>query len=562
MSGTKCFGAQVIQQTPPIDGVIPASVTNAVAASELAKQIGPRFGRVVLAPLYSGTLTGKGIYAAGTAYVVGDAVNYSGAIYRCIQNGTGQQPDTSPLYWTAMSDEAARINAVAVVCATNKWELRLSCGVWPVYSAITPPRSTPGTYNNALTMHLDDARIASGIIDTGSSFIADCALHSFPTFGTAWTVTAISHIGSQSIATNATTGLQIGDYIRIMSPGVGSDAYGEIHRVLAVGSNTIIPVDPVDREYPAAAPGSFAEKVLTRLEGFHLIGHGSASISGTGQRLGEFFAAFDCHVENITMNEEFGRPTNGSYLWSWDIACRDCDFVACHGVSTKAKAIYVWESATECHAFDCKGENTSGGIGGVDFGLYDACRCALHECSGRYSNQGVNFDTNGAAIGVGCRDCRVVGGSFCNMLTNGVNLGKAASTAVVGITCRSCAAKGINVSATSVGSSVEGCLLSRNLVGYNVASGATGAVAKNLIHDTNGTNETPAQSGQATLDGASPSVCTVSLTSISTGQVPKLTLITKAGTGTGLAPTVTVTAGTGFVLGSVNGDQSVWAWEV
>jgi lysophospholipase L1-like esterase len=56
---TANFGRTVVQQTPPIDGVIPASVTNAVAASELAKQIGSRFGRVVLAPLPSGDDTAR-----------------------------------------------------------------------------------------------------------------------------------------------------------------------------------------------------------------------------------------------------------------------------------------------------------------------------------------------------------------------------------------------------------------------------------------------------------------------------------------------------------------------
>lgn len=40
-------------------------------------------------------------YSAITAYVVGDMVSYLGVNYICIQDGTGQQPDVSPLYWTA-----------------------------------------------------------------------------------------------------------------------------------------------------------------------------------------------------------------------------------------------------------------------------------------------------------------------------------------------------------------------------------------------------------------------------------------------------------------------------
>lgn len=41
----------------------------------------------------------QGAYSAVTAYNLNDAVEYNGSIYMCIQAGTGQQPDISPLYW-------------------------------------------------------------------------------------------------------------------------------------------------------------------------------------------------------------------------------------------------------------------------------------------------------------------------------------------------------------------------------------------------------------------------------------------------------------------------------
>ena len=47
--------------------------------------------------------TGVGAYGAGTAYVIGNFVTYGGATYYCIQNGTGQTPSSSPLYWTAQT---------------------------------------------------------------------------------------------------------------------------------------------------------------------------------------------------------------------------------------------------------------------------------------------------------------------------------------------------------------------------------------------------------------------------------------------------------------------------
>jgi len=38
-------------------------------------------------------------WAAGTSYVVGDTVTYSGAWYRCIQAGAGQTPAIGSAYW-------------------------------------------------------------------------------------------------------------------------------------------------------------------------------------------------------------------------------------------------------------------------------------------------------------------------------------------------------------------------------------------------------------------------------------------------------------------------------
>lgn len=68
--------------------------------------------------------------------------------------------------------------------------------------------------------------------------------------------------------------------------------------------------------------------------------------------------------------------------------------------------------------------------------------------------------------------------------------------------------------------------------------------------------------GTATLNGASPAVIAVAFRGITAKSQVHLTLITKGGTGTGLAPTVTINTGTGFTLTSVNGDTSVWAYEV
>ena len=47
--------------------------------------------------------TGVSAYNGGTSYVVGNFVTYGGNTYYCIQNGTGQQPDISPLYWVVQT---------------------------------------------------------------------------------------------------------------------------------------------------------------------------------------------------------------------------------------------------------------------------------------------------------------------------------------------------------------------------------------------------------------------------------------------------------------------------
>jgi hypothetical protein len=41
-------------------------------------------------------------YNADTAYVVGDVATYSSLTYVCIQNGTGEEPDTATTYWTSV----------------------------------------------------------------------------------------------------------------------------------------------------------------------------------------------------------------------------------------------------------------------------------------------------------------------------------------------------------------------------------------------------------------------------------------------------------------------------
>lgn len=62
--------------------------------------------------------------------------------------------------------------------------------------------------------------------------------------------------------------------------------------------------------------------------------------------------------------------------------------------------------------------------------------------------------------------------------------------------------------------------------------------------------------------GTFASGAAVPFRNIQAGEYPRLTLVTLGGTGTGLVPSVAVTAGTGFTPTPVGGDTSTWAWEL
>lgn len=67
-------------------------------------------------------------YGAGTGYVIGDYVFYTLKIYKCIQAGTGNQPDISPAYWTLVESSiiddptAGEITGTAIIeDAAQSW---------------------------------------------------------------------------------------------------------------------------------------------------------------------------------------------------------------------------------------------------------------------------------------------------------------------------------------------------------------------------------------------------------------------------------------------------------
>jgi len=51
-----------------------------------------------------GSGSGIGAYSAGSGYSVGDIVNYNGELYRAIQAGSGNDPSTSPSFWSLYNE--------------------------------------------------------------------------------------------------------------------------------------------------------------------------------------------------------------------------------------------------------------------------------------------------------------------------------------------------------------------------------------------------------------------------------------------------------------------------
>ena len=49
----------------------------------------------------------QGTWSGATGYAVSDAVAYNGSSYISIQPGTGQEPDTSPTFWSLLAQVGA-----------------------------------------------------------------------------------------------------------------------------------------------------------------------------------------------------------------------------------------------------------------------------------------------------------------------------------------------------------------------------------------------------------------------------------------------------------------------
>ena len=109
-------------------------------------------------------------YNAATAYVIGDRVTYSGVKYYCIQAGTGQQPDISPLYWLALR-EASSAQVIALALQSNLWQVKGNLAPVNVNSMfVLNAGSSPGSATTINVALPTDSIAVRGSMEVGQQF--------------------------------------------------------------------------------------------------------------------------------------------------------------------------------------------------------------------------------------------------------------------------------------------------------------------------------------------------------------------------------------------------------
>jgi len=98
-------GVESSQAVAHLDGM---AVNHIVTAGGLAQILAENGGTT--------TITWMGAWAVGTGYALNDAVSYNGSSYISLQNSnTGNEPDTSPTYWTLLAAASTPTDSSIVV---------------------------------------------------------------------------------------------------------------------------------------------------------------------------------------------------------------------------------------------------------------------------------------------------------------------------------------------------------------------------------------------------------------------------------------------------------------
>ena len=190
--------------------------------------IGPRFGSVTLASLFSGTYQFQGAYSAALGYALADVVNSGVVAYINIQAyvaGAGHDPATSPTYWTPLASGLTRYNAVKAACLAANIPFEMLPGLWCLptaseivamvrgdqLSATVVLNSSSNSATGANSLAIGDNTLASGNV----SFAAGESSQAQGSYCTAIGGSCLAQ-GNESVA--------IGDSMR--ADGEGACAFG------------------------------------------------------------------------------------------------------------------------------------------------------------------------------------------------------------------------------------------------------------------------------------------------------------------------------------------------
>lgn len=457
------------------------------AASQAVNEIGPRYGSVVLAPLYySSGYTYAGAYAAGTTYASGAIVaTGDGNFYRSLSAGNvGNTPASSPAFWVAITGDSTRLNAVMAAVAGKGWDLHL-LGTFLIDTAIAFPLSTIGTGDKAINVILEPhSALFSGV--TNSYNNANSVFYAYPGVGAATTLAADTVVGATTITIASAAGWPASGYLWIYAPAVADNSQYGFMRAFTRSGTTLTIDRPLPQPFAFGGSGATVQVLTSRVESFHFKGYG-AVISGSGTRIFDANCCKDCTFDGVLVDERYGKLNVGSSAFGWDVGSQDCGTTDVRAVSSTVGFVFRIESAEDCYFLRCDGETThaSGGFGSA-FAPQDCINLRIIDCEAHDSEVGLYVTTNGFS-GIGNVNLSVEGGRYRNNSYFGILNYPSIGTQISGNTIVEFNEKGVANFGAGSTLILNGLTLNRNNYGIYQNTGSGDLQAKNVLFNKNAT---------------------------------------------------------------------------
>ena len=308
-------------------------------------------------------------------------------------------------------------------------------------------------------------------------------------------------IGATSVDVDLPNAPVAGNIIQLGNPGSGCIT-GQFFTmgtpVHVSGTHYTIPLDrPI--VYPFTSGGtSTAQEWVSIPTDIHI---SDMTLTGTGDRWGEFIGALNCSAERVVMNGSGGAINDSG--WSWDIGSRNCfyrDVTAdvSLGVGGGELIGLLIESGENCHGIGCSARGGSGGgssflldgygsawwnckddgkstygfVFGQGGGL-GAINCEAHNCSATsaLSSAGAGFNANLTT------NLRLFGPTYTGDGTVGnamalIVSGSAFGTKITGMTADGCSYQIANIANDVVIDGLYGTTIAGGINAINITGGA------------------------------------------------------------------------------------------